>query len=48
MSKTSNQIKSLTMLALFLAIEVVLLVTPLGYLRIGVLSATLMHVPVIV
>ena len=44
MSKTSNQIKSLTMLALFLAIEVVLLVTPLGYLRIGVL----MHVPVIV
>lgn len=48
MSKTSRQIKNLTMLALFLAIEVVLLVTPLGYLRIGVLSATLLHVPVIV
>lgn len=48
MSKTSSQIRNLTMLALFLAIEVVLLVTPLGYLRIGVLSATLMHVPVIV
>lgn len=48
MSNTSNQIKNLTMFALFLAIEIVLLVTPLGYLRIGVLSATLMHVPVIV
>ncbi|WP_297237548.1 ECF transporter S component [uncultured Faecalicoccus sp.] len=48
MSKKSSQIRNLTMLALFLAIEVVLLVTPLGYLRIGVLSATLMHVPVIV
>ena len=48
MSKTSRQIKNLTMFAFYLAIEVVLLVTPLGYLRIGVLSATLLHVPVIV
>lgn len=48
MSKTSNQIQKLTILALFLAIEIILLVTPLGYLRIGVLSATLMHIPVIV
>lgn len=48
MSKTKNQIRNLTMMALFIAIEVVLLVTPFGYLRIGPLSATLMHVPVIV
>lgn len=48
MSKTSRQIRNLTMFAFFLAIEVVLFVTPLGYLRIGVLSATLLHVPVIV
>ena len=48
MSKTTNQIRNLTMMALFVAIEIVLLVTPFGYLRIGPLSATLMHVPVIV
>ena len=48
MSKKTNQIRNLTMMALFIAIEVVLLVTPFGYLRIGPLSATLMHVPVIV
>lgn len=48
MSKTRNQIRGLTMMALFIAIEIVLLVTPFGYLRIGPLSATLMHVPVIV
>ena len=48
MSETSRKIKNLTMFAFFLAIEVVLFVTPLGYLRIGVLSATLLHVPVIV
>lgn len=48
MSKTTNQIKNLTMMALFVAIEIILLVTPFGYLRIGFLNATLMHVPVIV
>ena len=48
MSKTTNQIRNLTMMALFVAIEIILLVTPFGYLRIGPLSATLMHVPVIV
>ena len=48
MSKTTNQIRNLTMMALFVAIEIILLVTPFGYLRIGPLSATLMHVPVTV
>lgn len=48
MNKSRNQIHDLTMMALFLAIEIVLFVTPFGYLRIGPLSATLMHIPVIV
>lgn len=48
MSRSKNQVKSLTMMALFIAIEIVLLVTPFGYLRVGPLSATLMHIPVIV
>lgn len=48
MNKSRNQIHDLTMMALFLAIEIVLFVTPFGYLRFGPLSATLMHIPVIV
>lgn len=48
MSKSTKQIRNLTMMSLFVAIEIVLLITPFGYLRIGPLSATLMHVPVIV
>ena len=46
MNRFSN-IRSMTLLSLFLAIELVLLVTPLGFLRIGPLSATLLHIPVI-
>lgn len=40
--------KNLTLFAFFLAIELILLFTPLGFLRIGPLSATLMHIPVII
>ena len=43
----STSIRKMTILSLFIAIEVVLLVTPLGFLRIGPLSATLLHIPVI-
>ena len=43
----STNIRTMTILSLFLAIEFVLLVTPLGFLRIGPLSATLLHIPVI-
>lgn len=45
--KRNSKIQHMTIFALFLAIELVLLFTQLGYLRIGPLSATLMHIPVI-
>ncbi len=45
--KKSNSVKMLTLFALFIAIELMMLMTPLGYLRIGPLSATLLHIPVI-
>lgn len=48
MSRNSQTIKNLTWMALFVAVEVLLLVTPFGYLRIGPLSATLLHIPVII
>lgn len=44
----SQKTKHLTLFAFFLAVELVLLFTPLGFLRIGPLSATLMHIPVII
>ena len=44
----SNKTKNLTLFAFFLAVELLLLFTPLGFLRIGPLSATLMHIPVII
>lgn len=44
----SKKTKHLTLFAFFLAVELVLLFTPLGFLRIGPLSATLMHIPVII
>lgn len=43
----STKTKNLTLFAFFFAVELVLLFTPLGFLRIGPLSATLMHIPVI-
>ncbi len=44
----STKIKNTTLFSFFLAIELILLFTPLGFLRIGPLSATLMHIPVII
>ena len=38
----------MSFMALFLAIQVILVVTPLGYLPIGPISATTMHIPVII
>lgn len=40
--------KYLTSMALFLAIEIILVVTPLGYIPLGPINATTMHIPVIV
>ena len=44
----NQKIKRMSLLAMLLAIELVLLMTPLGYLRIGPLSLTMMHIPVII
>ncbi len=44
----TKKTKNLTLFAFFLAVELVLMFTPLGFLRIGPLSATLMHIPVII
>lgn len=38
----------MSFMALFLAIQVILVVTPLGYIPIGPISATTMHIPVII
>ena len=46
-SKTFN-IRTMTQLALLIAIELIMAVTPLGYIMIPPISATLMHIPVIV
>ena len=43
-----NKTQYMAFMALFLAIEVVLVLTPLGYIQLGVISATTMHIPVII
>lgn len=44
----SEKTQYMTSMALFLAIEIILVVTPLGYIPIGPLNATTMHIPVII
>ena len=43
-----NKTQYMAFMAMFLAIEVVLVLTPLGYLQLGVISATTMHIPVLI
>lgn len=45
-----NQHKTqyMAFMAMFLAIEVVLVLTPLGYIQLGVINATTMHIPVLI
>ncbi|MCD7894676.1 MAG: ECF transporter S component [Erysipelotrichaceae bacterium] len=43
-----NKTKNMMIFAMLLAIEIILVMTPLGYLPIGVLSITTMHIPVII
>lgn len=38
----------MSFMALFLAIQVILVITPLGYLPVGPINATTMHIPVII
>ena len=45
--KNMNKTKRLALLSLFIAIELVLMLTPLGYIPIGPLKATTLHIPVI-
>lgn len=45
--KSNAKTKQLVLLALFSAIEIVLMVTPLGYIPIGPVRATTLHIPVI-
>ena len=44
----SKKTQYMNSMALFLAIEIILVVTPLGYIPIGPLNATTMHIPVII
>ena len=44
----SKKTQYMTSMALFLAIEIILVVTPLGYIPIGPFNATTMHIPVII
>lgn len=45
--KRKQEIRNMTLFAMFLAIELVLMLTPLGFIRTGFLNITLMHIPVI-
>lgn len=45
--KNSKKVKQLVLAAFFVAIEVVLALTPLGFIPIGPIRATTMHIPVI-
>ena len=44
----NKKITEMAFLAMFIAIEIVLVLTPLGYLPIGPLNLTTMHIPVVV
>lgn len=43
----SNQLKLFVYLAFFIAIEIVLMLTPLGFIPLGPIRATTLHIPVI-
>lgn len=42
-----TRIQKMTILSMFVAIEIILSITPLGYLNLGFISITTMHIPVI-
>lgn len=45
--KRNSKTRNMALFSMFIAIELVLLLTPLGYIRLPGLSITLMHIPVI-
>ena len=48
MTIKDSKTRTLTLSALFIALEVMLASTPLGFLRLGVIGATTLHIPVII
>lgn len=46
--KSKNKTKDFVLFAFFIAIELVLMLTPLGYIPIGLIRATTLHIPVII
>ncbi len=44
----SNNIRNFVLLAFFVAIQLVLMFTPLGYIPLGAIRATTLHIPVII
>lgn len=47
MNNQSKQIRQLTLAAFFIALQVVMTLTPIGYIPIGAINVTTMHIPVI-
>lgn len=47
MNSQKKRIQQLTLAAFFVAIEVIMAITPIGYIPVGALSITTMHLPVI-
>ena len=45
--RKNNSVRNMTLFSMFLAIELILLFTPLGFIKLPGLSITLMHIPVI-
>lgn len=45
---TSKKTQYLSIMAMFLAIEILLVITPLGYIPVGPMNATTMHIPVLI
>ncbi|WP_347296649.1 ECF transporter S component [Ileibacterium valens] len=45
--KTNSKTRKMSLFAMFLAIELMLVLTPIGYIRLPGLSITMMHIPVI-
>ena len=47
MNQSRKKTKFLVLLTMFCSIQVVLMLTPLGYIPLGPVRATTMHIPVI-
>ena len=48
MTKNREQIRFLTILSMFWAIILIMIFTPIGFINLGIIRATIVHVPVIV